>query len=461
MRKAGSIVRRFGAAVKKVTAFIGILSGAVIAFAGAGIALLVRKSFQLNDLLGKTADKLGIATESLAGLQLATQITGTDVGQFTKGLENMARNVSDASMGIGEAKDALALLGVDAGKLVKMNLDRMFLVIAGSVGKLNDQASKIGAFRDIFGRPGASLLNMAALGRDRLRELMEFAVKAGVALSRFDVSMIEAANDAVLKTKTAVMGLINQLSVALAPIVKKIADMVTKFLVGIDKGRLRGFFVDMFEFGVVAAGEFLKLLGRIPEVFHGLKAEILEFGHLVRKAFDPDVEVKGLFSAHNVVAAQFAASLAKTKRTIRDAAIDMGVEGLFERLGLVRKEGGARSGMAIIADLFKERRKGVFEAAGEVFNLKRFKPFIDAFVQQVVNPLLKGGHELSQSVARAPIGPRIAGEFRQISPTRFFIPGLTSMRTREQRVRDPQLVSVVDHLRQIRDNTRNNVAVTS
>ncbi len=460
MRRVSAVVRKFGAMIARAGKAVAVFSGLVIAAAGVGLALLVRKAFVLNDVLGKTADKLGITTESLAGLQLATQITGTEAEKFAKGLENMARNVADAAGGIGEAKDAMELLGLDASRLVKMKIDKMFLTIAGSVGKLNDQALKISAFRDIFGRPGASLLNMAALGRDRLRELMEFAVKAGVALSRFDVSMIEAANDAVLKTKTAVMGLVNQLAVALAPIVKKIADMVTDFLVGIDKGKLRSFFVSMFEFGVVAAANFLKILGRIPEAFLGLKAEILEFGHLVKLAFDPESTVKGLFSAHNVVVAQAAAGLAKLKRGIRDVAIDKGVESLFERLGLVRKGGGAGKGMSIIADLFsgdgaRNVLKDYVREVGKMFNVQKWQPFFDAFKKHVIAPLFRWGAGVNLQRA----APRVAGELRQISPSRFFLRGLTGGQTREQRVRDPQIPEVITILREI--ERKENVAVTS
>jgi len=103
-------------------AFVKFGAGAATAAAGA-LAAFTRMSMISIDNLGKTADKLGTTTETLAGLQHAAELTGVSTETMNMALQRMTRRVAEAAVGTGEAKGALEELNIDAAQLVKLPLD--------------------------------------------------------------------------------------------------------------------------------------------------------------------------------------------------------------------------------------------------------------------------------------------------------------------------------------------------
>lgn len=203
------------------------VAGAAVA-AGTALWAFVKPAFESIDVLAKAADRLGITTEALAGLQHIANLSGVDVEAFNKGLEKMQVNLSDAAGGIGTAKTAFEELGLDVQQLMNLSAADQFAAIADALERVPRSADKLRIVTDIFGRSGAPLLNVLAEGGDGIRAMAEEAERLGLAVNRLDAAKIEAANDAWTRAEGAVNGLRNTLAVELAPTIEGIANQFTE-----------------------------------------------------------------------------------------------------------------------------------------------------------------------------------------------------------------------------------------
>ena len=218
-KKLGGLNKSIGASVTKIAKI-----GAAFATAGvaAGVAL-TKASMTSVDALAKTSDRLGIATEKLAGLQHAASLAGVENRTLEKSLQNLAVGVSDAADGTGVAKDALLELGLSAGILEQLPLDQQMSKVADAMQGVTNQADKVRIATDLFGARGVAVLNMIGSGSENLTKMAEEAEHLGIAVSRVDAAKIEAANDSVTRAKSVFAGLGNQLSDAFSPIIGEVA----------------------------------------------------------------------------------------------------------------------------------------------------------------------------------------------------------------------------------------------
>lgn len=217
----------------KLAALGGLLVGGITI---RGLTNMIGTSMKLLDVLAKTSDKLGIDSKALAGLQHAANITGVSVETLTKGLQNMARRVAEATEGTGEGVDALNALGLSAETLSGMSADRQFFAIADAMGRIGSQGKKVQIAFDLFGRGGVDLLNTMALGSDGLRSMSAEMDRLGGAIGRVDLAKVEQANDSIARAKTAFRGLANEITIGLAPTIEVIAEQSTKWLVAQNDG---------------------------------------------------------------------------------------------------------------------------------------------------------------------------------------------------------------------------------
>lgn len=199
--------------------------GAAIA-TGATVATAAMLKFRASaiDNLAKTSDKLGIATEQLAGLRLAAEQTGNSARNFDLGLQRMTRRVAEAAQGTGEAKKAIAELGLNAQRLAAMSPDKQFLAIADAMKGVTSQSDKVRLGFKLFDSEGVGLINTLDKGREGLQEFQEQAERLGIAITREDAGGIEAMNDAINLAKKSVEGGLNKALIKMAPIITALAN---------------------------------------------------------------------------------------------------------------------------------------------------------------------------------------------------------------------------------------------
>lgn len=256
----------FGSAAKGLKAITGSVLNMKTAIVGAvgagGFGALIKSSINAGDELAKTADKLGVTTEALAGLRHAADLTGVSTGTMDMAMQRFTRRAAEAAKGTGEAKGALRELGIDAESIVRLPLDEQMNVVADAMQGLDTQADKVRIAMKLFDSEGVALVNTLGGGSEALKAMTSEAEHFGVTLSRTDTAQMEAANDAITRLKAVFTGLTNQLAVAFSPIITFVADA------------FRQAALDSAEFGNIGqkvAGAVVKAFGVVRNIMHGVE----------------------------------------------------------------------------------------------------------------------------------------------------------------------------------------------
>lgn len=184
----------------------------------------VAMSARTIDSLAKTSDKLGIATDQLAGLRHAAELTGVAQNTLDMALQRMTRRVSEAAQGTGEARDALRELNLDAGRLAQLAPDEQFRAVADAMAGVATQGDRVRLAMRLFDSEGVAVVNTLALQRAGLDAAAEEARRFGIAISRVDAAKVEAANDQMLRARQALSGVANTLTIELAPYIAAVAE---------------------------------------------------------------------------------------------------------------------------------------------------------------------------------------------------------------------------------------------
>jgi len=219
MKHAQSTVKRFGSLAKSA-----ITGGVVAGVAGAvgGIAVLQRQLESL-DKTAKTAAKLGVLPERLAGLQFAFEQTGVDANAGAVAIQRMTRRISDAANGGGPAAKALKELGLNAAQLAGMAPDVALERIADSMAGVQSQSDRVRLAFALFDSEGVGLVNTLAGGAAGLRQFQAEAERLGLGFSQEELARVEAANDAMNRINRAVGAVAGSIAVKLAPSIEWIA----------------------------------------------------------------------------------------------------------------------------------------------------------------------------------------------------------------------------------------------
>lgn len=219
--------------VSKISAgFAKLAAVAGAAFASAQLVSGINKSMQAIDKLAKTADKLGLTTEALAGLRHAAELTGAGTQTLDMGLQRMTRRIADASVGTGEAVKALDELGLSAQSLAAMSPDQQFSEIARAMANVDGQSNKVRLAFKLFDSEGVNLVNTLALGADGLQDVQDEAGRLGLAINRIDAAKVEMANDAITKMQSAFGGVVNTLAIELSPVILSVTNQFTQMGIG-------------------------------------------------------------------------------------------------------------------------------------------------------------------------------------------------------------------------------------
>lgn len=222
-----------GSTISSLSNFVAPLvaiTGASLSFAAAWAG--VRRSFANIDDIAKTADKLGLTTEALGGLQHAASLTaGVGDKQFNTALQRMTRRIAEAAMGTGEAKGAIEELGLSAKVLDAAGPDRAFLTIADAMRTVDGQSNRLRLAFKLFDSEGAALVNTLNQGSGAITEMMREADELGITFDRMDAAKIEEFNDATTQLQGSFTGLFNELAISLAPALSELVDLITEGVV--------------------------------------------------------------------------------------------------------------------------------------------------------------------------------------------------------------------------------------
>ena len=185
--------------------------GAVAALAvGVAFAKVAKDAINAADNFAKMSKKVGISVESLSGLEFAAKISGTTLDALRTSLTRLAANASDASMGVGEAKeafDAMKIETLDATGALKP-MEVLLLEVADRFALMEDGTEKTALAMDIFGKSGTDLIPMLNAGSAGIQEMKDRARELGIVIDEETAVKSERFNDALVELSSAFQGMI-------------------------------------------------------------------------------------------------------------------------------------------------------------------------------------------------------------------------------------------------------------
>ncbi len=175
---------------------IRTLGGALAGVATVGgLAALVNRSISAADAIGKTADKIGVGVEALQELRFAAKASGVEQQTLDMALQRFVRRTAEAAQGTGEAKDALAQLGItlrDQDGHLRRSED-MLADVADAFARIEDPAERVRLAFKLFNSEGVALVNLLSDGSGALDQMRERARDLGIVLDEHLVRDAERA----------------------------------------------------------------------------------------------------------------------------------------------------------------------------------------------------------------------------------------------------------------------------
>lgn len=253
---APALLLSIGADLSMLSQGLASATSMMVDFAKSAVSQITNAMESL-DVMGKTADRIGIGVEALQGLQHAAGLAGVGTDELGGALEKMQKQLSDAAQGNDKAAENFTQLGLSIEDLRGMSVEDQFAAIAGAVNNLSSAQDKLNATTDIFGKGASGMLNVI---QDGFAETAAEIDNMGASLSRVDIAQVEAANDAVSRLKGWFDKLVEVISVELSPYIEAAAT------------ELLGFASDGQNMGDIVAGAMEWILTSVASVANSFNA---------------------------------------------------------------------------------------------------------------------------------------------------------------------------------------------
>jgi len=215
---------RAGSAAKAQSGFAGGLGNLKGALAGLGLgisiggmAAFVKHAIDAADETGKLAQKTGLASEQVAGLQLAFRQAGAG-DEFQKSLSKLAKNAADGS----KAFEAMGITVKGSDGNLK-STRQLIGEVADKFKGYSDSAEKTALAQELFGKSGANLIPLLNAGGKALDDYDQMAQKLGLTLSDEATKNAEKFNDTIDLVGQGVTGVGRQIAVELLPTLTSMA----------------------------------------------------------------------------------------------------------------------------------------------------------------------------------------------------------------------------------------------
>lgn len=212
---------KINASMKELAAF-----GALATAAAAAVAAGLKHAAEEADALGKSAQKVGMATDELSKLKYAAEQSGVSFEGLNTALVRLSKSMSDAAKGTGEAKPAFDALGLSVlnadGSMKSSSI--VLEEVAGKFANLRDGTNKTALAVAIFGRAGADLIPMLNAGADGIEALKRRAEELGIVIDDKTFKAAEKFNDALADMQKMVSGGFLTTLGKIAPLMERLAE---------------------------------------------------------------------------------------------------------------------------------------------------------------------------------------------------------------------------------------------
>ncbi len=285
LKKASAMLSAFGKKLRKGGNDLVKYGGAATAAGVVLTAALVTKQSAVIDSLAKTSDALGLTTRKLQALQHMSELNGIESERLNKTLKTMEVRLGEAARKGGLSADALSDVGINIKDIIDLSPDQQLTALADGFGRLENQSLKASVANDLFGRESIKMLKvLGALRKEGIEPTARELDQLGITVSRVDAAKVEAANDAIFRTKQVLGGVASSLTVELAPFIQQAADEFT------NAAKASGGFGDeirsAMETGLRLAGKLGNVIQGLRVVFKGIEVAAFGFGSAMMSAFE-------------------------------------------------------------------------------------------------------------------------------------------------------------------------------
>src|SRR5918994_1272250 len=187
---------------------------------------LIGRSISAADAIGKTADKIGVGVEALQELRFAAKASGVEQQTLDMALQRFTRRAAEAAQGTGEAKDALAQMGIALGDQ-SGNLRRsedLLADVADAFGRIEDPAERVRLAFKLFDSEGVALVNLLRGGSDALEEMRERARDLGIVLDEHLVRDAERARTQLDTLAQVISANLTRAALEAAPVIADLSS---------------------------------------------------------------------------------------------------------------------------------------------------------------------------------------------------------------------------------------------
>lgn len=183
----------------------GALGGLVGGISAVGFGLFIKGAIDAADNMRDLSSSTGIATETLAGLQMASKQSGAE-------LDSTAKAINKLSVNMAANAEKFAAIGITAKDPLQA-----FKQLSDIFVKIEDPQLRAAVAAEALGKGWAGAAPLLAEGSQRIQEMVDKGTAlSGVTQQFADDS--DAFNDNVVELQTALSGVATQMASSLLPL---------------------------------------------------------------------------------------------------------------------------------------------------------------------------------------------------------------------------------------------------
>lgn len=203
---------------KQAAAFGAAIGGVAVAGLTA-FAYAASQTVNALDEIGEAAQRIGVTTEALSGLQYAAQLSAVSAEELESGMIKLSKAAADGN-------DAFAAMGVsvtDAHGGLK-TADVLLGEVAAQFANYKDGAEKTALALEIFGKAGAKLIPLLNAGADGIAQMNAEAAQMGLIVGGDAAQAASDLNDNLDRMQAVVTGSLRQGVSDLIPLMVTISE---------------------------------------------------------------------------------------------------------------------------------------------------------------------------------------------------------------------------------------------
>jgi len=214
-------------ALETVSQAGGVIGG-VLGAVGASLSIAaftgwIKGAIDATDAASDLSQRIGVAVEDLAGLELAFQMGGMEAKALEGAMTKLSKQIVDGNR-------AFTTLGLSSKNLdgsFKSNKDMLY-ELADEFASMEEGVQKVALAQQIFGESGAAMLPLLNGGAEGLREMDAMARQLGLSLSEEAVEQAGSFNDTLDLLMLGTQGVARGVAAELLPTLSTLAGQFLK-----------------------------------------------------------------------------------------------------------------------------------------------------------------------------------------------------------------------------------------